>query len=267
MSTKTPKPIFEVVFTGAGIYPEKIPLRTLARTLTAVQRIASGLELEEEENEVPESEDGAIRLLNVARGSAVFRFVGAAANEAIHNLRLVNSILSRPESIGENDYILSPLEQLSASAKSLDCEIIVRRPGRTGAVLARIGPKSYDDIAQSAFISGETSITGEVKRVGGATEVRCALRVPFQHRLLFCKVASTDIARQLGDCLYKRVTANGRVMWIRGTWRIRAFTIISVNPIKEGSLSDAFEALYDAGGRGWDSIDDPQKHLEEVTGK
>ena len=219
MAIKAPEPIFEVVFLGAGIYPEKIPLGMLARTLTAIQRIASGLEMEEEEDESTESqaETGEIRLLNMARGSAVFRFVGASADEAIQHLRLVGAVLAKPEELGLNDYILSPLERISASARSLGCEIIVRRPGKSGAVLAKIGPHSYEEIAKTAFITGETSITGEVKRVGGATEVRCALRVPFQQHLLYCKVQNAAVARKLGDCLYKRVSANGRVQWIRGT--------------------------------------------------
>lgn len=270
MTIKAPEPIFEVEFTGSGIYPEMIPLGTLARTLTAIQRIASGIELEEEDSEEAagnEPENGAIRLLNVRRGSAVYRFVGESANLALQRLRMVGAVLSKPEEIGDNDYILSPLERISAAAKSLACEVVVRKPGKAGSVLARIGPGSYDQIAKSIFVDGETSITGEVKRVGGATDVRCALRVPFQPRLLYCKVDSKDIARQLGDCLYKRVSANGRARWIRGTWRIRVFTITSFNPLKEGSISAAFEALYDAGGSGWDRIDDPEKYIEEVTGK
>ena len=268
MATKAPEPIFEVVFLGAGIYPEKIPLGTLARTLTAIQRIALGLEMEEEDegSDIPEPETGEIRLLNMARGSAVFRFVGEAADEAIGHLRLVGTVLAKPEELGLNDYILSPLERISASARSLGCEIIVRTPGKSGAVLATIGPGSYEHIAKTAFIKGETSITGEVKRVGGATCVRCALRVPFQQRLLYCKVESAEVARKLGDCLYKRVSTHGKVQWIRGTWRIRAFTITSFEPMKEGSISEAFEALYDAGGSGWKGIENPQEYIEEVTG-
>jgi hypothetical protein len=270
MSKKAPEPIFEVEFTGSGIYPEKIPLGTLARTLTAIQRIASGLEVEEEEAEETaenELESGEIRLLNVRRGSAVYRFAGESASVGLQRLRTAGIILHKPDELGDNDYMLGPLERISASAKSLDCEIIVRTPGKAGSVLAKIGPRSYEEIAKSIFVVGETSITGEVQRVGGATDVRCALRVAFQQRLLFCKVDNTETARKLGDCLYKPVTANGCARWVRGTWRIRSFTITSVNPFKQGSILDAFEALYDAGGNGWDGVENPEQYIEEVTGK
>ena len=36
-----------------------------------------------------------------------------------------------------------------------------------GAVLARIEPLSYETISKSLLIMGETSLTGEVVRVGG----------------------------------------------------------------------------------------------------
>jgi len=269
MATRAPEPIFEVEFTGSGIYPEMIPLGTLARTLTAIQRIAAGMELEEDDSEDvagSEPENGEIRLLNVRRGSAVYRFVGASANLALQRLSLVGAVLAKPEEIGDNDFILSPLERLSASAKTLGCEIVVRKPGKAGAVLASIGPRSYEHLAQAIFLVGDTSITGEVKRVGGATDVRCALRVPFQPRLLYCRVDSRELARLLGDCLYKRISAMGRARWIRGTWRIRAFTITSFSPLKEGSILAAFETLYDVGGSGWDKVENPAQHIEEATG-
>ncbi len=42
MRPKKPPPLFEVRFEGPGIYPEKIPLRSLVTTLSAVQRLAAG---------------------------------------------------------------------------------------------------------------------------------------------------------------------------------------------------------------------------------
>jgi hypothetical protein len=54
---------------------------------------------------------------------------------------------------------------------------------------------------------------------------------------------------------------------IRGTWRINSFVITGVAELKKGSVLDAFKAIYDAGGSGWDDVDDPEKFLEEVTGK
>lgn len=267
MPRKSPPPIFEVVFSGPGIYPEKIPLGALARALSAIQRLASGKELPDEEEEAEES---SLRLLNVLRGSAVFRFACPtpnAATAAVKYLRLAGAVLDDPEDVGNNDYVINPIERLSATAKSLDCCIIVKQPGHGSPVLARIEPTSFEKISKSVFIEGETSLAGEVKRVGGATDVRCALRVPFQQRLLFCTVATKDVARKLGDNLYKTVVVEGKARWIKTSWRVHTFRIDDVEELKPGSLREALEALREAGGNGWDKIDDPVKFLQEVTGQ
>ncbi len=270
MAKKSPPSIFEVVFTGSGIYPEKIPLGVLTRTLSAVQRLASGLELDEDEQPEIQSlgdDTSEIRLLDIKRGSAVYKFGGDLPEQALKRFNVVGHVLAKPEEIGENDYVLGPLERISAAAKSLKCSVVVREPGKDGVVLARIEPDSYEQVARSVFVVGGTSITGEVKRVGGATEVRCALRVPFQSKLLYCKVQNTEVARKLGDCLYKRVTVHGNATWVRGTWRLRAFAIREMTELHQGTMMEAFEALYDAGGSGWDGIEDPQQFINEVVGQ
>ena len=77
MALKHPLPIFEILFDGPGLYPEKIPVATLASTLSAVQRLAEGEPILEEEEGVEQPEtiedDRSLRLLDIKRGSAVFR--------------------------------------------------------------------------------------------------------------------------------------------------------------------------------------------------
>jgi hypothetical protein len=94
--------------------------------------------------------------------------------------------------------------------------------------------------------------------------MRCALRVAFQPRLLYCKVATSEVARQLGDRLYQDVVVEGAARWLKNNWRIVSFMIRGVSQPQSGSLSEAFRALHEAGGKGWDEIDDPRSCLEEV---
>src|SRR5437588_3222814 len=79
-----PPPIFEVLFDGPGIYPEKIPLGTLTQTLSAIRRLAAGSELVDEEEDEQDSDSSLIGLLDVVRGSAVFRFVSASSGSPSH---------------------------------------------------------------------------------------------------------------------------------------------------------------------------------------
>jgi hypothetical protein len=261
---KRPPPIVEVVFVGAGILPETIPFPKLSRTLSAVQRLAVGREPAEEDEEIKE---GAIQLLGVKRGSAAYQFAGDTPDVALTNLRLVGRILSQEEEIGEKDFILNSVEEISSAARSLGCEIIIREPGKTHRPLAKIGPASYENISHSILVTGDTTFVGVVERAGGATERRCALRVDFQHRLLYCGVESNEIVRKLGQYLYQKVVVHGVARWLKSSWKVYSFTIREVSHPKEGSIRAALKALHDAGGSGWDEVEDPKAYLEEVTGE
>jgi hypothetical protein len=272
---KKPLPIFVVAFEGTGVYPERIPVETLTRTLSAVGRLAQGAAVAENEDEETDEEEGrdeeldsdvSIRLLDIQRGSAVFRFVGPSPGSAVTNLREAGRVIEDPEEIGENDYILRPLDRLSTTARRLRCHIVVREPSKGGPILARIGPKSYEEVSRSVFITGETTIAGTVKRVGGTTEMRCALRVAFQHRLLFCKVQTAELARRMGDHLYEDVVVQGLAKWIKNTWRVADFTVTNVHQPEQGSVFDALNAFREAGGHAWDKIRDPKAFLEGANG-
>src|SRR5713101_8034493 len=104
---KKPSAVFEVLFDGEGIYPESIPLGTLTQALSAIRRLATGDESPDEEEDdslEPEGTSGAIRLLDVVRGSAAYRFVCPENDGAVDLLRGAGRAISDPEVIGENDY-------------------------------------------------------------------------------------------------------------------------------------------------------------------
>ena len=212
-------------------------------------------------------DDSSIRLLDVKRGSAVFRFFDQSPTTAIEYLRLVGKVLENPEEIAENDHIIRPIERLSATARRLDCSILVRESRQPEVILAKIEPSSYRAFSQRLFITGTTSITGKVQRVGGAAQVRCALRVSFQNGLLYCLVDNADLARKLGDHLYQNVAVHGTASWIKNTWRIVDFKVTSVQYFQEGTISEALESLRKSGGSGWDDVEDAERYLSEVTGK
>lgn len=265
---KRPSPVFEVLFEGEEVYPEFIPLGTLTQTFSAIRRLMAGSEVVEEDEEAVEVMDtSSIRLLDVKRGSALFQFVGASATTDLANLRGVGRVLESPDELGNNDYVLRPIETLSAVARRLECSVVFREATSQKTILAKIEPTSYERIAGSLFITGDTAITGRVERVGGATAKSCALRVSFQAKLLYCKVTTQDIARQLGAKLYQDVAVTGTVRWLRSSWKIVHFTINNVYQPQTGSLQDAFQALREAGGHGWDGVQDPRAFIEEISGQ
>jgi hypothetical protein len=77
--------------------------------------------------------------------------------------------------------------------------------------------------------------------------MKCSIRVDFQHRLMYCKVASQEVSREMGRLLYDEVVVHGTALWLRTSWRIFAFTVTGISQPKQGSLFQAFEDLRKAG--------------------
>ena len=249
----------EVRFEGGNISPDKILVPDLALVIRAVQRLAAG-QLPDDSASLPEEEK--LRLVRIRRGSARYALAGSSRAVVGANLRILGDVIQHPDQIGENDYVLHPVHALSHTAAKLECKISIREPGSGGVVLARIGPETYGDLSKSILIAGHTEFGGKVERVGGATKSRCGLRVAFQKRMLICRVPNTAVARTLGENLYKRVVVSGEAAWIRTTWRVYAFRIETVRPLREGSLFDKIEAIRQAGGSDWDRIKDVQAYLD-----
>lgn len=74
--------------------------------------------------------------------------------------------------------------------------------------------------------------------------------------MLICRVANAEIARQLGQKLYQEIVAHGNAKWFKSSWRIFSFEITSIHQLKPGKIEDALDAIRDAGGHGWDDIED-----------
>lgn len=266
MATKKPPALFELVFSGGGVYPEKIPINKVADALSAIRRLTAGEVLGDEDEEEDDG-DGAVRLVDVTRtSSAVFRFVSPSPKKAIQRLKTTGKVLGNPADVGENEFVLRPVKDLSAIADSLGCSVILRMAGGRQDVLAKIEHDSYALVSRSLLVTGDTRITGSVQRVGGATEMRCALRVAFQSRLLYCKVEDQQLARRLGDLLYQRVIAYGTARWMKGSMRIYSFAVKDVSKPKSGSITDHLNAIWEAGMNEWEKVENPDAHLSEIRG-
>ncbi len=268
---KAPGPILRVLFDGADVVPEKIPLTLLTRALSAIQSIAAGRMFgEEEADEEQENEGqpggGPFRLLQVTRGSAIYQISGSHPQSLLSRLRESGRILREPEDLGENDHILGPVERLSTIARSLECRIVVKEPGRHQPVLAVFAADTYEEFSRTLFFEGDTEVRGKVERVGGAKERKCGLRVSFQPNMLICKVVNEDVVRRLGEKLYQNVLVQGRATFLRTNDRIVRLVVNDVSQPQCKSLIKAIEAVREAGAKDWDKIDDPTAYLQQIGG-
>ena len=263
---KKPVPTFEVRLVGPGLSPEKIPLRAFSDALSAVQDLASGRD-PFEQKQVPHEK--GIGLLKVLRGSAVYCCLSRSPDEAVDNLSRVGRLLTSPneEEALSDDIIaaIKPIRSLSEIAKSVKCRIIVTATGDKKNPLLSVNEDDFRRIAGRLFVSGETTIYGQIQRVGGATGMRCLMRIPGRHHILYCDVHGKQLAQRLGQHLYENIVATGTAEWIQKTWMIYSFKIkdFAQPQIKENT-SKIIEELRNAGLSAWDNIESPELLIREL---
>jgi hypothetical protein len=266
-ATTTPKGVgatFEVRFKAPGLHPAKVPLRTVSDALAAVQDLATGRDSFLMEHIAPEE---GIGLVNVRTGSAIYSCFARAPREAIENLGRVGRLLSGTNADeGEDDVLLSalrPIEHLSKIAKKLKCEVQVRMVGQRAPTFV-VEDDAYESIAKNLMIRGETTVTGIVQRVGGATKTKCLMRVPERRQLLYCNVQTKELAQRLGQHLYESIVATGTATWIHRRWRIYKFSIAEFSQPEVSTTEALIKELRAAGLDAWDSVEDPEAYLGEM---
>lgn len=278
MPNKTPKPTadFEIRLVHPDLRPWSVPTRVLGRVLDAVQRLVEQKESDDDDEVAVSGEitpvvagDGhVLNLLDVKTGSARYPVSTKEGEFAKAVLKQTGVDIICPEKADWPPPTLSSLEDLSAVAKSLGCVIEFREPNtgnKLGNVLARISSSTFDDISANAYITGDSSVFGKIERVGGATKLHCGIRIPKHPRkMVICRVADSDLARELGRYLYNYVLVSGTAVWHKNSGRLKKMVISSFEPPKTGSIKQALTNIYNAGGSAWDEVDDPNSLIAEM---
>lgn len=256
---------FDVRLAAPGLVPERIPLRAVSDVLSAVQDLASGRDPFEQQQVPPEK---GIGLIHVRRGSAVYSCLSHAPDEALANLTRVGELLSVAHHDRANGdslvTALRPIQSLSEVAKSIGCRVEVTTKAGGRQPLFVVGEDDFRRISSGLFVTGETTVVGRIERVGGATGMRCLLRVPGRRRILYCDVRSRDLVRRLGQHLYEQIAATGTARWIHRFWKLYEFTINDFTQPCLGDVVHAIEELRRAGLSAWDQIDDPEEYIREL---
>lgn len=270
---------FVVRLVGSDVKPWSVPMRTLARLMDAVQRLVEQSE-EEDADPIPSPDDSddqqpvslgsnVLKLVGIRASSAGYAIATPFRDGALAILTATGNAIEDPGRAEWSAATISSLKDISEIAKSLGVKVEIRKPntkGRLGDVVARITPLTYDEVADSAFVRGQTTLFGTVERIGGASAARCAIRVPEQPKLVYCNVSGDELAKRIGQYLYQDISIHGEATWLRATWRITSFDIISFDPPKTGSFSDALKDIWKAGGKAWDSVEDPDAFIAEMRG-
>jgi hypothetical protein len=262
MAKKKQSPTFVVRFVGPGLSPATIPLRAVSDALSAVQDLASGRD-PFETLQVPLEQ--TIGLVDVKSGSANYLCVARSPRDALRNLQRVGLLLAAIESNKakvDNDHLIASIKaikSLSDVAKQNDCRVEVSLVGHAKEPMFAVQKGDYRRISTRLFMKGETTINGTIERVGGATDMRCLMRIAGRRRLLYCDVKTKDMVRRLGQHLYENISATGKAIWIHQNWYIYRFTIQDFGQPRLGNAMEAIEQLRTAGLSAWDDVADPEE--------
>lgn len=268
---------FVVRLVGSDVKPWRVPMRTLARLMDAIQRLVEQTE-EEDADPIPSSDDlldhvslgsNVLKLVGIRSASAGYEIATPFREGALAVLSTTGKSIEDPANAEWSAATISSLKELTEIAKAMGVKVEVRKPnkaGRLGDVIAKITPTTYDAIAAAAFVRGQTTLFGTIERVGGASAARCAVRVPEQTKLVYCNVGTDELAKRIGQYLYQDISLHGEATWLRANWRITNFDINSFDPPKTGSLNDALRDIWKAGGKAWDKVDDPAAFIAEMRG-
>ncbi len=254
---KKPTTTFWVEFKGGDVFPELIPIQRLVESLEAINKLIA----------LDHEDSGAspfLSLIGIQRGSARLQCHSRDAAAATKNLALVGSALNGQETNKNIANALKPIRLLSGVTKYLNCKIEIRTD--TEGVLAKITPDSDRIISDALLASGDTTISGVVERVGGATKYKCALRMDGRGDLLICSVPTKESAKSLGKYLYSDVVLDGRAEWLKGNWEIVSFHISAVRPAPQGAIRDRLKEMRKYGGEAWDKVGQLDDFLKSLRG-
>lgn len=271
---KKPEPAFIIRLAGPRIRPWAIPLRSLTTVLQAVQRLVDQrdefIDDMQEGGDVQADSGIVLHLLNVKSGSAAYAVAAPEHDDTLSVLRLFRQCIDQPEHVDWLDSTLSSVKEISAVARSLDCEIEFRKAEKSrvyGGVIAKITPTTFAEIEGSAYINARTSVYARIERVGGAIEMHCGIRLPGAPRkMVICRVKTAELVRELGQYMYQYVILIGQATWLRHNWRLKRILIDAFEPPKVGSIKEALRKSHQAGGCAWDAVEDPERLIAEMRG-
>jgi len=118
------------------------------------------------------------------------------------------------------------------------------------------------EIPASITMQGETTLYGEIIRVGGS-EPKVAIKT-LSGKTLYCD-AKKAIVRQAGQRLYEVVGIRGNAEWRMNDMEIQSFQIIEFTDYQDSPITATFSHLKQSIGDAFAHIDDPVSYFTETA--
>jgi len=249
--------ILEIHFVGENISPQNIRIGEIAVILDAIENVL--LSVISKEHEGVTKEILTIGLHNVNAGSLGLQFtsklpelVTPAFEQVAVSVRnrTVDSIPF--ESLNHFEKILSFVKRHQAQADF----IIINGKSRSLATLT-----SDFELPKPVYITGKTTIYGEIVRVGGV-EPKVEVKT-ISGETLYCPF-EFELASQLGSLLYQLIGLDGDARWNTQNFEIEDFRVTGISNYRDIPLIEAFQSLSEIANNYYSDIEDVVAYVAEL---
>ena len=253
------KSFIEVSFSGEDIKPDSVKASDIADILKAVEDMVEA-QVFRDHPEI-DKETVVVGLVGVKSSSLDLQF-----SSTIPELALA-AFQDTGQAIRDRDFSRLPSSSFDALAlvvsftrkRQCTADFIILNGKRD--VIATITPDI--ELERKPLLTGETTIYGQVVRVGGR-KPRVMVEM-VDGRTIFC-AANVDIARTLGGRLYQVVGLAGIAEWDSKTLTMDTFAIKAILPYEATSFKQAMAELAELTSSYYAEITDVPGYIATIRG-
>ena len=247
----------EIRLVGAEVAPGLIRSKEIAEVITAVEEMIAAVV--ERENPEIKMEQIRVGLSAIAGGSMRLVFTPNLDALTVPAAEMVMKAIDSQQFDSLPHATLNALRTLHAFTYRHGATTEFRTLNGASVLLAEMTPQT--DIPKPAHLTGETTLYGDVLRVGGA-EPKVQFR-SVDNELIYCD-ATREMTRQAALRLYERVGLRGEALWNMETLKIESFMINEILDFEDVGVVQAFAELREIAGVYFDQIDNVDAFVERL---
>ena len=242
---------------GKGVQPASMPIAELGYLLSTYSETL--LPIVSAMHPDFSAEDSVLlSLAGLEEGSLILHFDSAVPALALEANQLVTRALQKGYFADLPSKSVQAIERLVEYARKKDFQLHLHTKGQPAST---IDAHTVVNQGGNATQQGQTTVYGELIRIGGATEPKAAVRMDDGKSLAIS--VSEEQAKELAPQLYKRIGLSGIARWQSQDWAIKEFKLERILPYQETPFNEAMQALREAAAPAWDAIDS-EKTLREI---
>ena len=254
---ETNENLIGVVFTGS-VSPHIVRGKDLADIIEAIEEMIASEVVKREPDLKKESVK--VSLVEIKDGSVDTQYRPNFQSLTIPAIENIARSVNNHEFFELSENSIRSLKIIKAFNKKYKCDASISLVNGSSRLLFSIC--SDTDIPTSTFIEGNTTLYGEITRVGGKDSPKIQFNT-IDGALVYCD-STIKLAKEAGKKLYTQVGLNGIAKWNIRTNELISFKIESISSYTQKSYVDAFRDLSLLAGNDIENIEDASDFFESI---